>query len=243
MGSERAQCISGSRGAAGLLPPALVALPGGPFLMGSENGRPDERPPHLVELAPFRAAVAPVSSAEYARFVAATGHQPPPFGSDPLFSAPGQPVVGINWHDAVAYCDWLARETGTPFRLPTEAEREYAACGDSQGDWPWPGSAKDHPAFAVLDAMDRPHAPGPECANAYGLRCMAENVHEWCFDWFDAGYYAVSPTVAPPGPASGRRRVSRGGAWRHSNKFTRVNARSSLDPSFRYSDFGFRVYA
>jgi sulfatase modifying factor 1 len=72
---------------------------------------------------------------------------------------------------------------------------------------------------------------------------MTENVHEWCLDWYDAGYYAVSPTFAPTGPAAGRRKVSRGGAWRHSNKFTRVNARSSLDPSFRYSDFGFRVYA
>ena len=241
MGSGRSQPGLGRDAA--VLPPPLLELPGGSFLMGCATGRPDERPLHLVELEPFRAAAGPVSNAEYARFVAATGRQSPPFSSDPLFSLPDQPVVGASWYDAVAYCDWLARETGIPFRLPTEAEREYAARGGCEGDWPWAGSETDHPAFAVLGAADRPHVPGPECANAYGLRCMTENVHEWCLDWFDAGYYAASPAFAPPGPASGRRRVSRGGAWRHSNKFTRVNARSSLDPSFRYSDFGFRVYA
>jgi sulfatase modifying factor 1 len=225
-----------------MTPPEMVRLPGGTFLMGNDRGRPDERPAHRVTLAPFLAAVAPVTNAEYARFVAAAGAAPPPFLDDERFAGPAQPVVGVNWFEAVAYCKWLARETGTPFRLPAEAEREFAARGGrAVGDWPWPGAC--HPLAAVIDALDRPHAPFPECANGYGLRCMAENVHEWCSDWYDASYYARSPAEAPAGPPSGTRRASRGGAWRHSRKTTRVTARSSIPPEYRYSDYGFRVYA
>jgi len=72
---------------------------------------------------------------------------------------------------------------------------------------------------------------------------MAENVHEWCSDWYSPTYYAESPSDNPRGPAAGVRRASRGGAWRHREKTTRINARSSLVPEFRYSDFGFRVCA
>jgi formylglycine-generating enzyme required for sulfatase activity len=222
--------------------PAMVALPGGAFFMGSDRGRPGERPVHRVCLAPFRAAIRPVSNAEYAAFVRATGAPPPPFAGDERFAAPGQPAVGISWFDAVAYCDWLSRETGEAFRLPTEAEREFAALGGREGcDWPWPGDR--HPLAAVIDSLDRPHVPMPACANGYGLLCMAENVHEWCSDWYDPGYYAVSPAEAPTGPANGIRRASRGGAWRHRQKTTRVTARSSIPPDYRYSDYGFRVYA
>jgi formylglycine-generating enzyme required for sulfatase activity len=72
---------------------------------------------------------------------------------------------------------------------------------------------------------------------------MVDNLHEWCSDWYDAGYYASSPARSPRGPASGRRRASRGGSWRHSVKFNRISARSSLDPSYHYNDYGFRVFA
>ncbi|MEO8541569.1 MAG: SUMF1/EgtB/PvdO family nonheme iron enzyme, partial [bacterium] len=130
---------------------------------------------------------------------------------------------------------------GGQFRLPTEAEREFAALGGlTGGDWPWK-PAND--AFvARVNALDGPHVPGSECANGYGLRCMAENVHEWCLDFYDAAFYAVSPTENPLNSAKAKRRSSRGGSWRHREKTTRINARSSLDPTFRYSDFGFRVY-
>ena len=126
---------------------------------------------------------------------------------------------------------------------PTEAEREFAALGGFEGgDWPWLGDR--HPAVEAIDAMDRPHAPLPACANGYGLSCMAENVHEWCSDWYAADYYTVASEDSPRGPAEPtKRRASRGGSWRHREKVTRINARSSLDPTFRYADFGFRVYA
>ena len=223
----------------------MATLEGGALLMGAERGRPDERPVHRVAIAPFRAAVAPVTNAQYAPFLA-TGHEPPRFWEDERFNAPDQPVVGVNWFDAVAYCEWLADATGVACRLPFEAEREYAALGGREGaDWPWPGERwQGHPDAARIAAADRPHPPDAVCANGYGLRCMAENVHEWCRDWYHADAYAVADAGAgerePPERA---RKVSRGGSWRHAVKFTRVTARASLAPDRRYNDFGFRLYA
>ena len=222
-------------------PPELVTLPGGSFLMGKDDSRQDERPAHRVTVGPFAAATAPVTNAAYAVYVAATGAAPPPFLGEPRFAAPDQPVVGINWFEAVAYCEWLGSSEGRHYRLPTEAEREFAALGGLTGSvWPWEG---ENAAFlAWVSGLEGPHPPSLQCANGYGLRCMAENVHEWCSDWYAADWYAGSPAHQPSGPESGRRRASRGGSWRHRDKTTRINARSSLDPSFHYSDFGFRVY-
>lgn len=210
--------------------------------MGKANSAPDESPPHRVVLRPFRAAVTPVTNAEYQAFVADTGAAPPPFFHEPAFSDPGQPVAGISWFDAVEYCRWLESRTGTAYRLPTEAEREFAALGGLPGgDWPWPGAV--HPRSELLAGATGPHRPAECVPNGYGLRCMADNVHEWCSDWYAAGYYAESPVESPGGPADGKRRASRGGSWRHRIPMTRINARSSLAPHFRYADFGFRVYA
>ncbi len=211
--------------------------------MGKDGSRNDEAPAHPVTVRSFRAAVAPVTNAEYRAYLDTTAAPAPPFVGEERFANPAQPVVGINWFDALAYCEWLGSETGIGFRLPTEAEREFAALGGlAEGDWPWIGGP--HPAVNVIDAMDGPHPPLAECANGYGLFCMAENVHEWCSDWYAADYYSVAPEDSPGGPAEPtKRKASRGGSWRHREKVTRVNARSSLDPTFRYADFGFRVYA
>ena len=227
--------------------PDLIDLPGGDFLMGDDAGRPDERPRHRVRLAPFRAAVRPVSVADYLRYVAVNGpsgeRAPPPFLDDARFSDPEVPVVGVNWHEALAYCGWLAARTGLPVRLPSEAEREFATRGGLEGaDWPW-GATPPHERAPDVARLDRPHRPASQCANGYGLLCLADNVHEWCSDWYDPGYYAASALNDPSGPAGSVRRASRGGSWRHSLKFSRVSARSSLDPARRYNDYGFRLYA
>jgi formylglycine-generating enzyme required for sulfatase activity len=214
-------------------------IPDGAFRMGDDAGRPDERPAHLVHVSAFRIALVPVANAEYARFLAATSHNEPRFWNDDRFNAADQPVVGVTWFDAVAYCAWLASETGEPWRLPTEAEREKAARGGVDGlDYPCPDEPGDD---GGRFEQDRPSPVGLSNPNGYGLYDMAYNVHEWCSDWYDAAYYAVSPDADPPGPATGRRRTSRGGAWRHQVKLNRCAARSSLDPTFRYNDYGFRV--
>lgn len=224
---------------------SLVRIEGGSFMMGNDAGRPDERPAHRVGVRGFYAAMAPVTNREYAAFLQATDHPPAPFHDDPRFSDPDQPIAGVNWFDAVAYCRWLTIETGMRFRLPTEAEREYAALGGREpADWPWGNEAPDTvAALQRIVSLEQPHVPGPECANGYGLRCMVDNLHEWCSDWYSPEYYHSAPARDPRGPRSGKRRASRGGSWRHRVKFNRISARSSLGPDLRYSDYGFRVFA
>ncbi len=223
----------------------LISLAGGSFVMGADDQRRDERPAHPVQLAAFRAAARPVSNREYGAYVAQRGLPEPPFWSQPTFRIPNAPVVGISWHDAVAYCEWLSEQLETPIRLPTEAEREFAARGGLVGaDWPeasdtWPTET----VRASIAVVEHPHVPIDACQNRFGLYCMADNVHEWCSDWYDRSYYAASPSQAPIGPSEGVRRASRGGSWRHRIKFTRVSARSSLSANYRYNDYGFRVYA
>jgi len=232
--------------------PPLVAIPGGAFTMGRADRRPYEGPSHRVRLAPFRAAVTPVSNAEFDLFVAETGHDVLPFRDDARFSYSDQPAVGVSWFDAVAYCDWITAATGIPFRLPREAEREFAARGapaatDPSRDWPW-GDADPagYAPLAFIADLEAPHVPRDACANALGLRCMAENVHEWCLDAYTRRYDPAGSAVRGIDPAQvdpEERRSSRGGSWRHRVKFTRVTARSSLRPGYRYNDYGFRVYA
>ena len=208
--------------------------------MGDDGGRPDERPAHRVWLSAFRLALLPATNHDYASFLVATGHAPPRFWDDGRFNAPDQPVVGVSWFDTVAYCEWLSSMTGLAYRLPTEAEREKAARGGLEGkDFPWGADAGEAGGRFPQEA---PRPVGLSTPNAYGLYDMAYNVHEWCSDWYDPGYYAVAPERDPQGPASGGpRRASRGGAWRHQIKVSRCSARSSLDPGFRYNDYGFRI--
>ncbi len=97
--------------------------------------------------------------------------------------------------------------------------------------------------LAKIAELDRPHGPEELCANGYGLRCMAENVHGWCSDWYAKDAYKLRFSEHNAGPKSGSRKVSRGGSWRHAVKFTRLTAWASLLPSFRYNDCGLRVYA
>lgn len=213
--------------------------------MGNAEGRRDERPTRTVTLAAFRAARTPVNNADYDQFVHATERRISQFREEPRFNGAGQPVVGVSWHDAVAYCVWLSGECAVQCRLPTECEREFASLGGQSGaDWPW-GTEPPHerPSLATIAELNEPHEPTATCANGYGLLCMAENVHEWCSDWYERDAYHTPHGARPGGPASGTRKVSRGGSWRHSVKFTRLSARASLAPSFGYNDFGFRVYA
>jgi len=210
--------------------------------MGSATGQDNERPIHRVWIDAFQLAARQVTNAEYTKFLHATASLPPPLWDDPNFNQPRQPVVGVSWHEAQRYCEWLATNLERPYRLPTEAEWERAARGGTEGAlFPW-GSAPPAslPNYAIR-WQTGPEPVGQSDPNAFGLFDICANVHEWCSDWYDPGYYAVSPERNPRGPESGQRRASRGGSWRHQIKVSRCSARSSIPPQFQYADYGFRV--
>ena len=223
--------------------PDAVAIPAGAFLMGSDTGGRNEKPVHEVFVDEFAIARLPVTRREYAVFLDDTGRAAPPHWDEECFSAAEQPVVAASWFDAAAYCSWLAAAAGAPYRLPTEAEWEKAARGGVDGlDYPW---GNELPAWMDPyyrgDGVDLPDVVGQDPPNGYGLHNMADLVHEWCSDWYAAGYYADSPDANPAGPATGVRRASRGGSWRHRVKVTRCAARSSILPDRHFADYGFRV--
>ncbi|HXU39616.1 MAG TPA: SUMF1/EgtB/PvdO family nonheme iron enzyme, partial [Blastocatellia bacterium] len=179
---------------------------------------------------------------EYACFLAAMSYPQPSCWNDPNFNHPKMPVVAISWHEAMSYCEWLNRGTSMSYRLPSEAEWERAARGDAERSrYPW----GDTPPERLPDYARRwksgPEPVGLYPPNTYGLYNLGDNVHEWCFDWYDAGYYGYSPERNPQGPTNASRRASRGGSWRHQIKVARTAARSSIPPEFKYADYGFRV--
>ena len=222
--------------------PRMVRIPEGWFLMGSDTGQDNERPVHRVWVDAFELAACQVTNAEYAQFLASTGHRKPLHWGDPVFSHPEQPVVAPSWFDAQAYCEWLSERTRRRYRLPTEAEWERAAHGGlEQKLYPWGDAPLESLANYSARWKQAPEPVGRAEQNAFGLFDIGANVHEWCADWFDPAYYLASPDHNPQGPQEGSRRASRGGSWRHATKVSRCAARSSIPPDFQYADYGFRL--
>ena len=188
-----------------------------------------------VEIPSFRIGRMPVVNREYAPFLAAGLAPAPPWWSDPDFSLPGQPVVGVTWDDAAAFCDWLSASVGGRWRLPTEEEWELAASGGllrprtAWGEAIPPGEIPEGPIAGPWEA-------GRGAPNGYGVCDAGTIVHEWCGNWREQ-----DPAVPTPPAGSLRRRASRGGSWRHAVRWSSPSARTSLPPGFRYSDYGFRV--
>jgi formylglycine-generating enzyme required for sulfatase activity len=226
-----------------MIEPEMVQITGGSFLMGSESGADDERPAHEVQLSPFSIGKYPVTNKQYQSFLESSGYLPVPLSwGDPHFYDSGQPVVGVSWFDALAFCEWLSNSTGKNYRLPTEAEWEYTACaGRPENTYPW--GTRTWAEWPELHArfQNGPERVGLFKPNPWGIHDMGMNVHEWCADWYAADYYAVSPRYDASGPEKGTRRASRGGSWRHHVKITRCAARSSIPSAYRYADYGFRV--
>jgi formylglycine-generating enzyme required for sulfatase activity len=229
-----------------------VRIPEGWFFMGSDEGQEDERPIHRVWVDAFELSIYPVTREQYARFLGASGHEAPrdwsSSGREWEGAAAGNgpsggdlPVIGVSWYDAQAYCEWRG-QSGPAVRLPTEAEWERAARGGhDHRRYPWGDRI---PEWIPNDGRGSLPGPWPVTLGIptdFGVYGIAANIHEWCADWYDAGYYAISPDRNPRGPASGTRRASRGGSWRHAVTISRSATRSRIDPSFRYTDYGFRI--
>jgi formylglycine-generating enzyme required for sulfatase activity len=216
----------------------LVAIPAGEFRMGSETGQEDEKPVRAVRLKGFRIYKTEVTNEQYGKFLAATGHREPLFWKEERFNRPKQPVVGVDWEDAVAYCKWANA------RLPTEAEWEYAARGTDGREFPWSGGRREADKRAVVDLplnSGKAEEVGskPDGASPFGVLDMAGNVGEWCADWYDRGAYARGSSENPTGPAEGTQRVIRGGWWGYPSN-VRAAFRFPERPSFRSSYVGFR---
>jgi sulfatase modifying factor 1 len=235
-GSSRLSGAELSREHTGIIEPVMARIPDGWFLMGCQSGRDDEKPVHRVWVDAFELAAHQVTNEEYGCFLAARRSAEPLCWKDASFHHPKMPVVAVSWNEAATYCDWLSQAAGKAYRLPTEAEWERAARGGLEGLlYPW----GDAPPEMVPDYAKRwkngPEPVGLYAPNAYGLYNLGDNVHEWCADWYDDGYYGHSPERNPRGPVDGKRRASRGGSWRHHIKVTRTAARSSIPPEFQYA--------
>lgn len=215
---------------------AMVSVAGGYFWMGSEDGDPNEKPRRRVYLDAFRIDKYEVTNALYRQFMDAKGHRAPEFWTDSSVNELNQPVVGVNWHDASAYCKWAGK------RLPTETEWEKAARGTDGRKYPWGEQWDSSRANSAERRLGKPVAVGSYASgmSPYGAADMAGNVWEWVADWYDANYYQSAPNRNPKGPDSGEDRVIRGGSWVYYWNNLRTSVRDSWVPTNPNMSIGFR---
>jgi len=231
-------------------PQNMVYVEGGTFLMGSERDY-WQKPVHEVTVSSFYMGKYEVTQKEYQAVM----------GSNPSdFRGNNRPVHKVSWYDAVEYCNRLSKKEGlTPcysgsgdditcnwnangYRLPTEAEWEYAARGGiNKDDYIHSGSNDIYKVAWYLINSRKTHYVGKKKANSLGIYDMSGNVYEWCWDWYDEAYYSKSPRNNPTGAASGSIRVCRGGSWISSLGDCTVSFRFYYDPFSRYCNLGFRV--
>jgi len=218
----------------------LIYIPGGEFVMGSDAFSV-ERPPHRVRVSAFWMARTEVTNAQYRQFVEETKHRPSEFATDDLHNGDDQPVVGVSWDDAMAYCRWAGG------RLPSEAEWEFAARGSDGREYPW-GDEEPKKGRAVYGLIfgkgGKAEAVGttPGDVSPFGVLDMAGNVIEWCSDWY--GPYpndSAKPLVNPTGPPQGNRRIMRGGCWTYQAQSLRATERWLVVPQQRVRHSGFRL--
>ena len=249
--------------------PTMVFIQGGSFQMGSEEGFSWEKPVHEVTVSDFYLAETEVTNAQFAIFLnqqgnkeegGTTWYDPDGPGFNNYAQAaiqqndegiwvvqPGRetlPVNYVSWYGARAYCTWL----GPGYRLPTDAEWEYAAGGGATNRTIYAGTNSEtelrkYGNYIATGDIDKFEGLAPvkqfrSNANGLGLYDMSGNVWEWCQDWFAT--YPSTPQTNPQGPESGSRRVLRGGGWVDDATSLRVSNRYSSDPSYRSNYGGFR---
>jgi sulfatase modifying factor 1 len=217
----------------------MVKVQGGTFISGKNKEEEAPLPPHSVTLSSFKIGKYEVTVAHYKAFCLASGHQMP---DPPVWGwIDNQPMVNVNHNDAVAFCEWLSREYGGKYRLPTDAEWEYAARGGKKSKgFTYSGSNDfDEVGWSFDNSGKTTNAVGSKKPNELGLYDMSGNVWEWCSDW--DGEYSDSSRINPEGPADGIHREIRGGSWYDSAAFCRVTYRRHYLPNFVSDENGFRV--
>jgi formylglycine-generating enzyme len=223
--------------------PEMVLVEGGSFMMGNgaKTAEDEEKPVHKVTVGNYYIAKHEVTVGQYKAFCAATKRQMP---TAPKWGWNDKhPIVNISWADADAYCTWLAKKTGKKYRLPTEAEWEFAARGGKKSkSTKYAGSAKiDDVAWYDKNATQQTQPIGTKTPNELGIYDMTGNVWEWCSDWFLHDYYAKSPEANPQGPVKGNLRVQRSGSWINYFEDNRITVRIGNLPTEKDGFFGFRV--
>ncbi len=268
-----------------VVPPNFVLIRGGEFTMGSPESEVAllrfGETQHQVRLSNFYMSKYAVTVSEFRSFVDATGYRTDAekggfsfivsdgqvkkgegvnwrygvSGSVRPESEANHPVIHVSWNDAVAYCEWMTKQTGKTYRLPTEAEREYACRAGTttpfntgnnlttdqanyDGNYPYNGNPKG--VYRQNTVPVNSFTP-----NAWGLYTMHGNVFEWCSDWFGGRYYdeckATGTVTNPAGPATGSNRVLRGGGWGSDARHCRSADRNFDTPVNRLSFVGFRL--
>jgi formylglycine-generating enzyme required for sulfatase activity len=225
--------------------------------MGSPDSDPDaqtgELPQHRVRITEaFYLGAHEVTVGQFKRFARETGYETEEEKgkrrSTWRLAIAGQtdnhPVVAVTWNDAKAFCKWLSRKEGRTYRLPTEAEWEYACRAGTTTRWSFGDNGGELGDYAWYDANTnrrRPYPVGQKKPNAWGLHDMHGNVEEWCADWDGLDYYISSPLDDPTGPAAGTRRVARGGSFYFGSLDTRSAWRDRTRPDNCGVNGGFRV--
>ncbi|GAB4021239.1 formylglycine-generating enzyme family protein [Spirosoma koreense] len=218
----------------------LAYVTGGTFNMGSNDGEADEKPVHSVTVKNFYISKYEVTNREFQNFCTQTNRTLPPA---PGWGRPeSYPVVNITYDDATAYCQWLGQQKGKRFRLPTEAEWEYAARGGKQSrGYIYSGSnTASAVAWYTSTATNSSVYPvGLKLPNELGIYDMSGNAWEWCSDWY--GSYSSAAATNPTGAASGSSRVQRGAGYDGGVSDMRIANRGALSPGLQSRSAGFRV--
>jgi len=208
-------------------------IPAGSFIMGSKDGDLDEELVHKATITkPFYIGIYPVTQAEYEAIM----------GTNPsCFEGDDRPVEMVTWHDAKEFCRKLSEKEGRTYRLPTEAEWEYACRAGTTTEYYW-GDRVDDAYLWYRDNSDgQTHPVGQRVPNPWGLFDMSGNVWEWCEDQYDRNYHIISPETDPMGPPRGSRRVARGGCWFLSAFYARSSNRNHYGGMDSLYYIGFRI--
>jgi len=230
-----------------------VEIPAGRFTMGSQVGRDNEQPVQVVSLPAFTIARYPLTNAQYARYVSATGAHPPEHWGDGRIP-PGRedhPVVFVSWWEALSFCDWLGEELARQgvlgrVRLPSEAEWEYAARGGAGREYPWGNETPDENRcnFNNYVGDTTPVGAYPAGATPEGVHDLVGNVWEWSRSKWDKYPYPASQRKRDKreaGKGEDTRRVLRGCSFRYSAWYARSACRGNGHPAGRHPRVGFRV--
>ena len=222
--------------------PKMIKVEGGTFNMGDNSGlgEANERPSHKVKINTFYISETEITVAQYRAYCKAENIFMP---DEPYWELEdNQPIVNVTWNDAIDYTKWLSSKLGRPFRLPYEAEWEYAARGGNKSKgYKYSGTNNIDDVWFEDNSAGEAQLVASKPPNELGIYDMSGNALEWCMDKYDKNYYSKSSVNNPKGSIVGSRRVLRGGGWYYRPVYCRVTQRTNSTPDYQSYVFGFRI--